>query len=327
MDEPSTARTEHRPLAGFVHWFLVGGDRLAVSLVVLLAVGAAFLVAGLAGIASVTMPRRVMWYLNGTVNGLLTLIPITVGVNQIVLSHEFGSIQDLRDRRTDITEFRERVEELTDTTVVSPHASSFFGTVLASISEAASALQALDSHPGIDEGTRAEIESYGRSVAAQADRVYDELESDGTNMLRTLLVVLAYDDSGQYHETRRLQARLSDGDADPPAELDRLNELFVELDAARQFLKTVVVERQLARLSRLLVYTGLPAVTVAAVAIFSYRDIAGLTVPHPLLVVIAGTIVVTTLVPLVILAAYVLRVATIARQTASYGSFVPENDG
>lgn len=326
MDDPTTPRSNAGPSARFAHWFLVGGSRIAVSMVVLLAVGTAFLVAGFTGLATVTTPRRVMWYLNGTVNGLLTLVPITVGVNQIVLSHEFGSIQDLYDRRTDITEFRERVEEHTGVEVVSPHASEFFVTVLGAITEAAEDLQDLPDHPEMDDRTRTEIESFGNSVADQADRVAGELDADGTSMLRTLLFLLTYDDAEQYHETRRLQAELSSADADPPAALDRINELFVEVDAARQFLKTVVVERQLAQLSRQLVYTGVPAVVVAAIAIFSYRDIAGLALPHPLLVVLAALLVLATLVPLAILAAYILRVATIALQTASYGPFVPESD-
>lgn len=70
----------------------------------------------------------------------------------------------------------------------------------------------------------------------------------------------------------------------------------------------------------------MPAVTIAAIGIFTYRDIAGLTLSHTALVGISGTIIVTTLVPLVILSAYILRVATIARQTAAYGPFVPESD-
>lgn len=36
-----------------------------------------------------------MWYLNGTINGLLTLIPIVVGINRIVLSQELGSLDEL----------------------------------------------------------------------------------------------------------------------------------------------------------------------------------------------------------------------------------------
>jgi len=39
-----------------------------------------------------------------------------------------------------------------------------------------------------------------------------------------------------------------------------------------------------------------------------------------------GLIVVTTLLPLVILSAYILRVATIAQQTAAFGPFVPESE-
>lgn len=143
MDEPTDDRSVGRFSRRFAHWFLVGGDRLLVALLMLLAIGVAFVVTATTGIATVTTPRRVMWYLNGTVNGLLTLVPITVGVNQIVLSPEFGSIQDLYDRRTDITEFRERVEEHTDADVVSPRASEFFQTVLSVIGSAADDIRTL----------------------------------------------------------------------------------------------------------------------------------------------------------------------------------------
>lgn len=88
----------------------------------------------------------------------------------------------------------------------------------------------------------------------------------------------------------------------------------------------MVVERQLARLSRLLVYTGVPAVAVAALGIFTYRDVAGLAAPHVVLVAAAGTPIAATLVPLAILSAYVLRVATIAGRTAAFGPFVPGSD-
>ena len=325
MDEPTRDSAGDRHSTGFTRWFLLTGDRLVVSLVILLGIGAAFVVAGVLGIVTVTTPSRVMWYLNGTVNGLLTLVPIAVGVNQIVLSHEFGSIQDLYERRTDITEFRERVEERTDTTVSSPYASTFFGTLLSSISDAATALQDGAGRQTNDPAS-SELESLAGSIAEQADRWNDKVSADGTSMLQTLVIMLRYDNTRHFHEVRRLKKELGDGDSERTEQLQQVKELFVEIDAARQFLKTMVVERQLARLSRLLVYTGIPAVAVAAICIFAYRDVAGLTVPHSLLVVIAAVIIVTTLVPLAILGAYILRVATIARQTASYGPFIPESN-
>lgn len=323
MDETTLESAGRRSTTGLVRWFLLTGNRLLVSLVILLGIGAAFFVVGILGIATVTTPSRVMWYLNGTVNGLLTLVPISVGVNQIILSHEFGSIQDLYERRTDVTDFRERVEERTDTTVTSPHASTFFETLLSAILDAAKTLQHGHDRPKDSQPTD-EIQSIARSIVEHADQVNDELAANGISMLQTFLVMLSYENSYQFYEIRRLQKEISD--VETPDELQRLNELFVEIDAARQFLKTVVVERQLARLSRLLIYTGIPAVTIAVIGIFTYRDIAGLTVPHSLLVVIAGTIIVTTLIPLVVLGAYILRVATIARQTAMYGPFIPESN-
>lgn len=313
------ADTDH-PVSKVVRWFFLTGDRRLVSLVVLLAIAAAFLAVGLLRIATVTTATRVMWYLNGTVNGLLTLVPISVGVNQIVLSHEFGSVDDLYERRTDVTDFRERVEETTGTEVTSPYASEFFGTLLSSVAETARRLR----RRGEGDETPDGFDETVDAIVDEADRMHDRLGAGDTSMLRTLLVVLGYENSAQYHEVRRFQNEFP-GDEPAADDLQRINELFVQVDTARQFLKTVVVERQLARLSRLLIYTGIPAVTIAAIGIFSYRDIVGVTLPHAALVVVAGTIIVATLVPLVLLGAYVLRVATIARLTATYGPFVTED--
>ena len=209
--------------------------------------------------------------------------------------------------------------------MTSPHAYSFFETLLTSDSDTARTLQRRSNDFETGDRLSNEIETAAESVAREADRANDKLAGRDASMLRTLVVLLAYDNSRQFYEVRRLRAELSDRDAETPEELQRITELFVEIDAARQFLKTVVVERQLARLSRLLIYTGIPAVTIAAIGIFAYRDVVGLAVPHTLLAGVAATIIVTTLAPLAVLSSFILRVATIARQTAAYGPFVPES--
>jgi hypothetical protein len=324
MDETSIESAGRRPFAGFLRWLLLTGNRLSVSLVILFGIGAAFVVVGALGLATVTTPSRVMWYLNGTVNGLLTLVPISVGVNQIVLSHEFGSIQDLYDRRTDVTDFREHVENRTGTAVSSPYPSPFFRMLLSSVSDTAASLRDGDGRSRADDPLPNELETVAAAIADEANRANEELETAGSSMLRTLVVMLEYDNTSQFYEIRRLQTDVSGGDA-VTEKLQQVKDLFVEIDAARQFLKTVVVERQLAQLSRLLIGTGIPAVTIAAIGIFTYRDVAGLMLPHELLVVVVGALLITTLLPLVVLCAYILRVATIARQTAAYGPFIPES--
>ena len=145
-------------------------------------------------------------------------------------------------------------------------------------------------------------------------------------MLRTLFVVLDYDDSAQFDEVRRLRGEFSDLDTAVATKLSRLEDLLAEIDIARQYLKTVVVERQLARLSRLLIYTGIPSVAVAALGIFAYRDVAWLNLSNLLVVSIASVLVTFSLLPLAILSAYILRIATVARRTAVFGPFVPESE-
>lgn len=324
MDETTAESAGRHPVEGFTRWFLLTGNRLSVSLVILVGIGTAFVVVGGTGLITVTTPSRVMWYLNGTVNGLLTLVPISVGVNQIVLSQEFGSIQDLYERRTDVTDFRERVEDRTNTPVSSPYASDFFGTLLTSVSDTASSFRGRRDNSPADNRIPNDLEAVTEAVIDEADRANDELEADGSSMLQTLVIILNYDNSSQFYEIRRLKTELSDRDDESTAKLQQIKELFVEIDAARQFLKTIVVERQLARLSRLLIYTGIPAVTIAATGIFRYPHVVNSALSHDVRVVIVGILLLTTLVPLVILSAYILRVATIAHRTASYGPFIPE---
>lgn len=300
-------------------WFLLTGNRLAVTVVLLVGFAGPLFAAGALGLVRLTTASRTLWFLNGTVNGLLTLIPISVGVNQIVLSHEFGSIGSLYERRKDLTQFREQVERQTNTPVSSPRPSAFFQTLLRAVSDTAASVER--GNPSGDDPIPEEVERYLQSVGIHADQVSERVAEEGHDALDTLVLVLTFEDTVQFNEARRLQTDIELSEK-TTAKLDDLEKLFTQIDAARQYLKTIVIERQLARLSRLLVYTGVVAIAVAAVGIFTYRDVTGLALSRPALVVIAGTIVTVTLIPLAVLSAYILRVATIARQTAAFGPFV-----
>lgn len=308
---------------GLMHWLLLSGNRLAVAGIGLVGIDGLFFAAGILGLLTMTTPNRMMWFLNGTVNGLLTLVPIAVGVNQIVLSHEFGSIDSLYERRKDVTQFRKRVEGQTGEEVSSPRAASLFRLLFKSVSDTAASVE--EAHDPSDDRSRDDIESYVQSVVTEATEMDERLAEEERGILGTLLVVLEFEDSIKFYENRRLKSS-SNQSPELEAKLDELEELFILIDSARQYLKTVVVERQLARLSRLLIFTGLLAVVAAVVGIFSYRDVAGLTPTHPVQVLIAGTLVTVTLVPLAVLSAYILRVATIARGTATFSAFVSSSE-
>lgn len=92
-------------------------------------------------------------------------------------------------------------------------------------------------------------------------------------LFKTLLILLDYHNSRQFYSTLHLQAAYNGELIETAREkFSELEDLFLALDAARDYLKTLWVQRELAELSRMLLYTGIPAVLVAAIPIFSYRE-------------------------------------------------------
>lgn len=100
----------------------------------------------------------------------------------------------------------------------------------------------------------------------------------------------------------------------------------MELDAARQYLETLFVQRELSELSRVLIYTGIPAILLAGLAIFTYRDVPGISIPRPIVVSLVSATVAISLAPLAVLSAYVARVALIAQRTAAFGPLIPHEE-
>ena len=116
-----------------------------------------------------------------------------------------------------------------------------------------------------DEQLQEEISDYAETLTEQTDDISADLEDLGFE----LIVLLDYHDSWQLHTARRLDVTYENELSETATEaLDESEDLFLELDAARDYLKTLWVQRELAELSRMMLYTGLPAVIVAGLGIF-----------------------------------------------------------
>lgn len=309
-----------------LRWLLLSGDRWLVAAVLSVGIFVVFLGFGFAGFVTTSNPNRAMWFLNGTINGLLTLIPIAVGINQIVLSQELDSLDDLYDRTVGTADFRQRVADTAGVTVSSPQAAAFFHDLTDAINDRAAELQeACDG--STDNQLHDDVDDYVETLTEQTDDISASLEEIGFELFETLLILLDYHNSWQLHTTRHLQATYEDALSDTAhATLDELEELFVELDASRDYLKTLWVQRELSELSRMMLYTGIPAILVAALAIFVYRNIPGISVPRPLIVILLSATVAISLLPLSVLLAYMGRIALVAQRTAAFGPFVPQDE-
>ena len=309
-----------------MRWILLTGDRFHITAAITGLLFVIFLLFGFAGFISLSVPERAVWFLNGTINGLLTLIPIVVGLNQIVLSQELDSLDDLYDRTKGTFDLHRRIADTTNVSVSSPQASGFFHQLSDAINDRAAELEAAGENV-TNEQLQEDINNYTETLTEQTDDISAALEDLGFELIDTLIVLLDYHDSWQLHTVRRLNATYEDELSETTTEtLDELEELFLELDAARDYLKTLWVQRELAELSRMMLYTGLPAVIVAGLGIFIAPEIPGLTIARPTIVVLLSATIAVSLVPLSVLLAYVVRIALIAQRTAAFGPFIPEDE-
>lgn len=308
-----------------MRWVLLSGDRLRITAVLTIGVFVVFLVFGLAGLVTPD-PNRAMWFLNGTINGLLTLIPIAVGINQIVLSQELGSLDDLYDRTRGTFDFRQQIANTVDVTASSPQASEFFHDIFSAINDRATELQdACDDSD--DEELKEDVDDYVGTLTEQTDDVSSGLDDLGFELLDTLLVLLDYHNSWQLHTTLRIQSAHEDTLSETAnTKLDELEELFMQLDATRDYLKTLWIQHELAELSRMMLYTGIPAVLTATLAIFVYWNIPGIMVPRPVVMILLSATVAVSLLPLSVILAYIARVALVAQRTAAFGPFIPKGE-
>ena len=309
-----------------LRWILLTGNRFQITAAITGLLLVIFLLFGFAGFLSLSVPERAVWFLNGTINGLLTLIPIAVGLNQIVLSQELGSLDDLYERTKGTFDVHRQIGDTTNVAVSSPQASEFFLQLLNAINDRAAELKAAGKNI-TDEQLQEEISDYAETLTEQTDDISADLEDLGFELIDTLIVLIDYHDSWQLHTARRLDATYENELSEPATEaLAELDDLFLELDAARDYLKTLWIQRELAELSRMMLYTGLPAVIVAGLAIFIAPEISGLTIARPIIVVLLSATFAVSLVPLSVLLAYVVRIALIAQRTAAFGPFIPEDE-
>ena len=307
-----------------MRWLLLTGNRFLIATVITVLIFVVFLVGGLTEFLLFSVPKRAVWYLNGTINGLLTLVPIAVGLNQIVLSQELGSLDDLYDRTKGNFDLRREIADTTGATVSSPQVSEFFYDLSTAINERAGELEE-ECADSTGEQLEEDIEGFTGTLTEQTDDIGSALEDLGFELIDTLVVLLDYHNSWQLHTTRKLKTAYGDELSETAnGKLDELNELFLELDATRDYLKTLWIQQELAELSRMMLYTGLPATIVAALGIFVAPEIPGLSLMRLVIRVLFSATIAVTLLPLSVLLVYVARVALIAQRTAAFGPFIPE---
>lgn len=301
-------------------WVFLEGNRLVLAAVLLVAFGT--FVSLLDSWFSVRHIKLspVYYLLSGIFGGNFTLISVVLSINQLVISRQLSDPGELREQISDATDYREEAVELVgvDTAPVTPAA--FVKVLFEGVCDALDDIERQRDRLGDD--IDAEVDSWSRPLDRHAASVLRGIDDADSEVFGTLALML---DSNYSQEMCDIvKFRKERGDDLPDEMQETLGELVVRLqqiDVARQYLKTLYMQVELARLSRRLLYVGTPAIllTVAVLTILSITSSTVATSGQLSFVILLVSTVGTA--PLMVLISYVLRFSVVSERTVAITPF------
>ncbi|MFC6938636.1 hypothetical protein ACFQE8_01510 [Salinirubellus sp. GCM10025818] len=265
-------------------------------------------------------PHPLVYVYGALIGGNLTLITVVVSINQLLVSRELMTPDELRSQIDGVIDYRQDVEESAGR-VAPVEPMGFLRLLLESTRRTAQDLGGL-AFSQTDAETADEIGDLVSQITRKVDEVDDLLQDGDASMFHVLSTTLDTNYAREINQLRRIDHRR--GDRLPPQVTEWVEALVGELqniDIARQYFKSVYLQQELATLSKLLFFTGLPSIAVVAAALFLFTGSSGPAVPRTLLSALAPTVVAVGLLPLTVLFAYILRTATVLHRTAAIVPF------
>ena len=270
-----------------------------------------------------TETQAVQTVLNTFMGGIILLVSIVVSINSIVLSYDITSLTSQEDRIQAIVQFRRDLDEITEAEENPTDPIAFLQAMAESIRERATALET-----GVEDADREivrDVEDYVNSVIDTADTLESSLDRSTRSEFRVLWLGFESDYGKFMTESRSLASRYDS--TDTAVSTDRFDDLIQALElfvVGREYFKTLYYSHEIANLSRTLLVVSLPSTIVTATTILAINAnllpnvwIFGLP---PLLTFVALAFTIA-LAPFIVLTAYMLRAATVARRTAGSGLF------
>lgn len=258
-------------------------------------------------------------------SGTILLVSIVVSINSVVLSYDLASLGDQQDRIENAMEFRKELEEFSGPDRSPTNPSDFLDVMMEVIRDRAAELESAAAD-GSDAEASDSLGEFAQQVVESAERVTETLEGAGRNDFGVLWLGLDYDYSTQMDDSRRLRTQYdADLSSGAKEQFDELAEAFELFAAGKEYFKTLYYGREFADLSRSLLFVSLPALLLDSWVVLALKidmvpeeAVAGLP---PLLVAVVAAFSLS-IAPFVILTAYMIRSATVARQTLAAGPFV-----
>jgi hypothetical protein len=326
--EISTADTmrERADESRLVLWLLLKANRLHITGVLAVAVFCTFVAVGSSvdGFVATLQGGDTKGALFSTMLGaIITGTTLVVTISQLVISQENGPLGDQHQRMSNTMDVREYVGDMYDEPVpVDP--SAFLREHVNAVQRQTKALREAVSGSD-DEDLRTEVDEFTDSVTGNADAVREQLDGATFGTFDVLFAALNFNYAWKIFQVERIG---SDHEAAIDEEIDgRLTDLRTTLSMfgpAREHIKTLYFQWALVDLSQYILYASVPAlvVTGSLLAFVGSGPIPGTTLGVEHVLWIVGTGFTVSLVPFLLLVAYIARIAVVAKRTLAIGPLI-----
>ena len=305
-------------------WVMVEANRLSIAVALCVIVFASLLVLARFEFIAFLDEDAITRLASGMIAGTFSLVTIVVSINQLILSREFRSADEMRNRLGGVMEFREDIEEKTNVPTSPAEPTRLLHLLVQDIRHRAEEVsRAVEDHP--DSDFRETVDRYTNSVIESTDRIDETLEESEFGTFNAVSAAIGYNDAWQVYAARHLRNSHADSLSEEADEAfgDLIDSLQL-FNVAREHFKTTYMQRELTRLSQLVLYTGVPAVLAGILLGLVYSHFDGSAIAVGLLPYLTSALITVVFLPLALLAAFILRSATLVRRTASIGPMLPQ---
>jgi len=326
-DAPSDLLRERASQSRLKLWFFLEADRWLVTAILVAIVFTTLLGVGYLYPTAENAIRTgdsVDTLFQGLLTGTITGVTLVLTLNQLVLSQELGAVKDQRERMEGAMKFRQDVADVIQTPVSPSRPAQFLRALVQVSGERAEELRDSVSDT-TNETLETEVEEFTDSLVKNADRVSEGLDDARFGGFDVISSALNFNYSWKIFTGQRIHERYHDTlDESGVEALERLLDVLQLFGPAREHFKTLYFQWDLINLSRRILAASIPALVVSSCMILFFNDGTYSVVIFDVgtLVFVMAAAATISLTPFLVLLAYVVRIATITKQTLSIGPFI-----
>lgn len=326
MSELSTQNTlrERVEMNRVWFWLLLSANRWALALSLTVAVFGVFMLWGVLKPVPVYQTMQgsdmVETVFAGLVGAIITTTTLVVSINQLVLSQEIGSLGTQRTKMDRTMDFRQNTDELLDAPTPNTPA-GYLHAIIETTEQRAETVRERVADTD-SEGLREAVDTYVADLVDNAGHATDQLDGSSFGDFTAVSPALDFNYDKKIYDIRRIGRQYRDELTE--SEEEAFRRLLTSLSMygpVREYVKDLYIQWALVRLSRAILYAAIPAFVVAGgmVVFVDPTTFPGTTLGIETILWVVSAAFAFTLLPFFLFTAYILRLATLAKQTLTIG--------